>query len=66
MKKSCQRQLLIEYLTRYGRNLPNERMLEVIDMDVMDKFGEEVTKFCEQIKEEFAIKRGEDNNDVLH
>lgn len=59
MNKACQRQLLIEYICRYGRDLPNERMLEIVDMDVMEKFGEEVTRFCEQIKDEFVTKRGE-------
>jgi hypothetical protein len=49
MNKACQRQLLIEYMSRYGRDLPNERMLEIIDTDVMEKFGEEVTEFCKNV-----------------
>jgi hypothetical protein len=44
-------------MLRYGRNLPNERMLEIIDMDVMEKFGEEVARFCAQIRAEDFAKR---------
>lgn len=36
-------------MCRYGYNLPDERMLEIIDMDVMEEFGKEVKAFCKQI-----------------
>jgi hypothetical protein len=61
MNKICQRQLLIEYLFRYRNNLPDERMLEMIDMDVIDKFREEVIVACEQVRADFT-KRGDINN----
>jgi len=52
MNKICQRQLLIEYMRRYGRCLPDIRMLDIIDLDVMNEFGEEVRRFCEQYEKE--------------
>ena len=60
MNKICQRQ---EYICRYGYNLPDERMLEIIDMDVIEKFREEVIRLCEQIRIDFP-KKGEDCNNV--
>ena len=64
MNKICQGQLLIEYLRRYGKYLPDERMLEVVDIDVLEDFREEMIRTCEHIKEEFIVKRGEsDIND---
>lgn len=64
MNKACQRQLLIEYLCRYGNKLPDERMLEVIDDDVIEKFRDEVMMVCKQIRTDF-INRGENNNNVF-
>lgn len=52
MNKICQRQLLIEYMIRYGRCLPDVRMLDIIDLDIMNEFGEEVRMFCEQYEKE--------------
>lgn len=51
MNKICQRQLLIEYMRRYGRYIPDERMLDIIDLDIMNDFKEEIKRFCEQVME---------------
>ena len=61
MNKICQRQLLIDYLFRYRNNLPDERMLEVIDIDVIEKFREEVAEVCEQIRADFMGRGDRDN-----
>jgi hypothetical protein len=44
-------------MVRYERCLPDVRMLDIIDLDVMNKFGDEVKRFCEQVME----KRRKDN-----
>lgn len=44
LSKDCQRQLLIEYLHRYGHCIPDERMLDVIDIDTMDNLMNDINK----------------------
>jgi len=39
-------------MIRYGRCLPDIRMLDIIDLDVMNDFGDEVKRFCEQYEKE--------------
>ncbi len=42
LSKNCQRQLLIEYLRRYGYGIPDERMLDVIDVDTMVNLANDI------------------------
>jgi len=36
-------------MIRYGRNLPDERMLDVIDIGVMCELREDIKIFCKQM-----------------
>lgn len=65
MDKICQKQLLIEYMIRYGRNLPDERMLEVIDINVIHELPDDVKRFCGQMTMK-NIRIGENYRDVLY
>lgn len=44
-------------MTRYGRCLPDVRMLDIIDLDVINEFGEEVRRFCEQYRKDNGTYR---------
>lgn len=45
LSKNCQRQLLIEYLHRYGYCIPDERILDVIDVDTMDNLMNDIKNY---------------------